>query len=341
MYDSNFTSPDSNIVRYNGRIPKSGWPVTAIYHANNYNEVDTTNTYVDIRTDFYAYITNTAHWLYLTNDEPNVSAKSATYLKEQIWRFIRLDDGSYVIKSSIDGKCMDVDNSSTNNGTNVKTCSYYGNDAQKWYLINNGDNKYIIKSKLGNCVLDLANNSHDSGTNIQICEQFENDAQYYSIYRYDTPSSPKISVSTNKTSVEVHWDTVNVSARYDVYLIQEPYNWNNVKYSSSVSFIQNNYTFINVAPGSYSAFVIARPNDDNIQSNWVDFTINKEVCGDINQDGEVTISDVTEFQRYLANMIEFDDAQLAVADTNGDGNITIADVTQMQRYLAQLISSLG
>ncbi len=222
---------------------------------------------------FYAYITNTAYWLYLSNDYYNVSAKSSTYLTEQIWKFERQSDNSYIIKSSSDGLCLDVDNANTSNGTNVKVCAYNGSDAQKWYLIRVGDNKYILRSKLGNCVLDLAGGSNVSGTNIQIYETNDTDAQLWSIYKYDTPKPTNVKVEISGTNVKVIWDKVSGSARYDVYLIQSPYSWNDVKYSKSASFTSDCIEFDNVLPGDYTAFVINRPNDDNIQSNWVDFTV--------------------------------------------------------------------
>lgn len=222
---------------------------------------------------FYAYITNTAYWLYLSNDYYNVSARSPTYLTEQIWKFERQSDNSYIIKSSSDGLCLDVDNANSSNGTNVKVCAYNGSDAQKWYLIRVGDNKYILRSKLGNCVLDLAGGSNVSGTNIQIYETNDTDAQFWSIYKYDTLNPTNIKVETSGTNVKVIWDTVSGSARYDVYLIQSPYSWDDVKYSKSAVFTSNCIEFDNVLPGDYTAFVINRPNDDNIQSNWVDFTV--------------------------------------------------------------------
>ena len=63
--------------------------------------------------------------------------------------------------------------------------------------------------------------------------------------------------------------------------------------------------------------------------------------GDVNGDGVISIADATTLQKYLANIVDFNDEQLAVADTNGDGSVSIADATQIQKYLAQLIPSLG
>ena len=80
-------------------------------------------------------------------------------------------------------------------------------------------------------------------------------------------------------------------------------------------------------------------NRDNC---WNELIITKKsIIGDVNGDGVISIADATTLQKYLANIVDFDDEQLAVADTNGDGSVSIADATQIQKYLAQLIPSLG
>lgn len=58
--------------------------------------------------------------------------------------------------------------------------------------------------------------------------------------------------------------------------------------------------------------------------------------GDLDGSGKANINDATLLQRYLAEYITLDDAQLAIADFNGDGKITINDVTALQCYLAEM-----
>ena len=58
-------------------------------------------------------------------------------------------------------------------------------------------------------------------------------------------------------------------------------------------------------------------------------------CGDTDLDGKITISDVTEIQKYLAEFVQFTDEQLALADTDGDGKVDINDATHLQKYLAE------
>ena len=60
------------------------------------------------------------------------------------------------------------------------------------------------------------------------------------------------------------------------------------------------------------------------------------ILGDVDGDGEVTITDATLIQRYDVMMIDFTETQLKVADVDGDGNVSILDVTWIQRYLAEV-----
>lgn len=67
----------------------------------------------------------------------------------------------------------------------------------------------------------------------------------------------------------------------------------------------------------------------------------KPKLGDVNGDGEISIHDATELQKYLVELSTLNDEQLAVADTNGDKEISIHDATEIQKYLVELIPSLG
>ena len=65
------------------------------------------------------------------------------------------------------------------------------------------------------------------------------------------------------------------------------------------------------------------------------------VIGDVNGDGEISLVDATELQKYLVGLSSLSVDQLAVADANGDGKISIIDATEIQKYLVGLVSSLG
>ena len=84
------------------------------------------------------------------------------------------------------------------------------------------------------------------------------------------PNPP--SVTVNGYSVTVSWNAVENATHYDVYLLQEPWRWEDIKYSAA-SITQTSVTFGDVAVGDYKAFVISRPNADTVQSGWQAFTV--------------------------------------------------------------------
>ena len=91
---------------------------------------------------------------------------------------------------------------------------------------------------------------------------------------------------------------------------------------------------------TYMSFMLSEKSDSEID-NYIASYEPPSLIGDVNGDGVISIADATDLQKYLANIVNFDDEQLAAADADGDGGVSIADATQIQKYLANIITSLG
>lgn len=79
---------------------------------------------------------------------------------------------------------------------------------------------------------------------------------------------------------------------------------------------------------------------DGLNSDYYGFSlsdITTKYKGDVNGDGELTVTDVTDIQKDIADLIKFDENQKALADVNGDGDVDVNDVTILQKYIAGLI----
>ena len=63
------------------------------------------------------------------------------------------------------------------------------------------------------------------------------------------------------------------------------------------------------------------------------------LIGDTNQDGKITISDVTEIQLYINETITFNQKQKIAADVDEDGSVDIRDATYIMLYIANQPSS--
>ena len=73
------------------------------------------------------------------------------------------------------------------------------------------------------------------------------------------------------------WDDAANATGYDVYLIQAPWGWGDIKYSQHIDTPYHYCKFNNVVPGYYNAFVVSRPNDNDAQSEWKNFQIDKPI----------------------------------------------------------------
>lgn len=82
-------------------------------------------------------------------------------------------------------------------------------------------------------------------------------------------SKPVVSVGGTKAMIS--WSYSGTFTSYDVYLVQTPWRWEDIKYHASTT--STSCVFQNVAPGDYQAFIIVRPNKDTEQSEWTAFTV--------------------------------------------------------------------
>ena len=141
----------------------------------------------DIGTDFKGYIINPSTGYRLTNNSSTVTLDSETENQNQIWRFERQEDNSYIIRSAVDSTCIDAANGETEDGTNVQTYEYNGTEAQRWYFYKKCDNQYTIVSSKADVVVDAKTSAGEisDGTNIQLYHPNGTDAQIYSIQMID------------------------------------------------------------------------------------------------------------------------------------------------------------
>ena len=71
----------------------------------------------------------------------------------------------------------------------------------------------------------------------------------------------------------------------------------------------------------------ANPNPDNTS---------KPSLGDIDGDGEISVNDVTDIQKYIVQLKPFTDEQMKFADVDKNGKIDVYDVTLLQKVIVKI-----
>ena len=139
--------------------------------------------WVDIGTNFFAKIINTSSGKMLTNNNDDVRTYSENGDSTQIWKFHRLDDGSYWIINISNGKALDVYDASSASGTNVQTWEAHHGDAQRWFIYGSQGNYSLRPACAPSCRLDVQDGFQGENGNIWIYEKNDSGAQKFTIQK--------------------------------------------------------------------------------------------------------------------------------------------------------------
>lgn len=82
-------------------------------------------------------------------------------------------------------------------------------------------------------------------------------------------STPMVSIEDN--SVSISWSYSGSATGFDAYLVQAPWSWEDIKHHAYTT--DHSCTFYGVGEGQYQAFVIARPNANDVQSEWAEVNV--------------------------------------------------------------------
>ena len=417
---------DNTINKYSNMFGKYGFSYL-LSSPDITNPVDKpTDNYVDIGTDFYAYIVHKNTGMYLTNQNTNVAGETPTGNSNQIWKFIRQSNGAYALQSNSNGYFMDVSGEYDADNANVYTWYEYtgkanqqfyiydkygsysfrpansstrrldmsstedhnlsiwgagedwapqefninkidlvgnipvsigdnfyakikniptgkyatavnnnvqGMDAncdtqQVWNFIKQPDNSYKIINCYDSRAMDLDNyGAAGSGSNIQMYKNWDVTAQRFYIYRmYDSYYIKPVCID-----LVLDMDQYN---DYNLAVWGAGVDWPAQKFEiekiSQDKIGVHNYTDKIVKPTSTQKGYVE--HTCTVCGN--SYTDKYCILGDTDNDGVLSVNDVTELQMYISQSKDFSDEQKMLADYNQNGIIDVLDVTDIQQLIA-------
>lgn len=165
--------------------------------------------------------------LYMTNASNVSGANILTSTKETKWIIDYIDNNKFYIISKDTGLYLNVNNSSTANGTKINLFTKNESNAQKFSFVSTkidensktfSDGYYTINSKLdSNKVIDVNNGSKNNGTNIQLYSSNNSNAQIWYLkhtgngyYGITSAMNPNTSLelangyTTNGTNIQLY-----------------------------------------------------------------------------------------------------------------------------------------
>lgn len=213
--------------------------------------------------DFYAVILNTKHWKPISQkaDTSRIYLESEDGSSKQVWRFIRQEDGSYVISSCYNGKVLEMTDGIREICTQITAQGEdWGGAYQRWYLIRYGDG-LIFKSKHysgENWVMDNHGGFDQDDNVIQINTRNNTTAQIWSVYSADDVQlkGPTLNIVPGDSASETHfeWTRSYGASCYNLRIFKDTV-WTGEDYSSwNLSSLNCSK---NLPAGTYYAYVDA------------------------------------------------------------------------------------
>ncbi len=271
----------------------------------------------------------------------------------QRWIIKNIGNDCYNIIAKNSGLYLDLTNGKIVKANNIQL--YIGNrdNAQKWKFvasglstgktIQNGD-YHIVTALDDSFGLNVSYDSTVDGANVQLWDNMDNKNQT-SVVNVEYIDNGMYSLVFRNSNKAI--DVENSGASSNV--LQWSKNGNDCQKWIIKPDGKGNYNIISKCGGRYlnisggNATLAANINVSVANSldcqSWK-FVLQIEK-GDVDRDGELTVKDATEIQKYIVEITELDDEQRKVADVDGDKDITVKDATQIQKYLVELIPSLG
>lgn len=284
-----------------------------------------------------------------SSDGLNIHVFDYTGAKNQKWYITDGPFGKVLVPQCAVNSCLDVNNDGTANGTNVQLWTQNLSSAQGLNIykqpdVPNFDNLGEIFTCKMRTVIDnrcIINNN----TNAEIGESKNNINEYWIFERKNDGTYTIKSLSNGKyLDVDKNGNSDGLNIYTYEYTGANNQRWYIRKAGITYNLIPKcaPHSALDINENEYEVgtnIQLWSQNQSDAQRFSIYFATPNYLLGDVDGDGEVSIIDATNIQRYLASIPITFELSEKVADTDEDGEVAIIDVTFIQRWLVGISSN--
>ena len=315
-------------------------------------------SYVNLGDNFYAMIANQSNNKAIGLDSDN-NVKVFPYqgYNDEIWHFIRQNDGGY--------KVINVLTDTYLVGDNIVSLEYEaGHNNKIWYIMNGSSGSNLCLTHYSSGELrwlhpayeywedgtQITLNDAESCVNINIVKGEGNKPEGFSIITEEQ-------TITEGNSLKIEWNKSKFANQYNVSIWKDDGEHLVYTQTRNNSFVMND-----LKAGYYGVYINAENHLGQTDYTSIHFTVVENttepteppttpmeptiptepktiILGDVDGDSTIEIRDATWIQRHVTKEEMPFVINKTTADVDGDGIITVMDATAIQHYLANMKTS--
>lgn len=219
-------------------------------------------------------------------------------------------------------------------GSASKTVSADGSKVTVLYKLNSNmgvvDGQWTVKYDTSKLKFNMADNKADGKQTIMPSQTNLVHNAYNNVIKgtFTNPQDP--TQYNGDTYISLTFEVIGSGAA-SVYLDTE---------YLTVGYVKNNKLYqASVVDNSKVCDVTGIVGFEKVSVKGSTVFVGDVILGDVDMDGDITVVDATEVQKYVAKLVSFTNDQMTAADVDHDGTITVKDATTIQKFVAHIINS--
>lgn len=305
--------------------------------------MDTSKTYMfrNVNSDLYMEVEDGA-----AVDNANVQQWGANGPAfHNSWTLKEFGGGYYYIISKLaDGSTYYLNAAGGENGANIEILTNNKTSSHLFKFVKNPDGTYYILTRTSRdaAAVEVADASISSGANVQQWEVNGHNCQKWTVETVIIPEVTTTVPAITTTQAQTTVTTVETTATTSVKATETTAD--STILSETTAMMESTTERTTVATtqteSDHTTTAETTEEDAAMTSTTTTDVSGGAMCGDVNLDGEITLSDVILLSKYALNLVDLNGTSVTNGNCNADDKTDGTDALILLRFCVQLINTL-